>query len=192
MQSKGKYFLIIGAGCLFYPIGDHYTKKYAVYNAYKRDKIIVDGVINGTASKASLCGKILSGEDFNKIYSNDKFIKFTNEEEKHGDVTYTTGRVVDVNVLNPDPLCGNGIHFIEDNPDVIMSRLSILTHIVKAKHMREARIPNDAYVCVGYDGLFKTDKIILGDCERLHERYPDISNDDEYWWLRRFSSYISK
>jgi hypothetical protein len=190
MQSKGKYFLAIGAGCLAYPICSHYAQRYVLYRAYKHDKKVVDEVIGYGGSETRLYGKILSGEDFNKIYSNDKFVKFTNYNEKHGDVTYTKGRVVDVNVLTPDPLCGYGMHFMKDDVDTITNHLSILTHIIKARHMREIKIPNDAYVCVGGDGLFKTNKMIVGDREYLHKRHPEIMDSGRCSWLYRLSSDI--
>lgn len=56
--------------------------------------------------------KILSGNAFNATYKDTKFIKFTNIECIHHDLSYNKGLIEDFQKFNPYQLCyAGGLHF---------------------------------------------------------------------------------
>jgi hypothetical protein len=107
-------------------------------------------------------GHLLSGFDFNAAYRR-KFVKFTNEDEAHFGMKYKTGLNVDV-----QPLGAHGMFFLADSTQTIADYLPILKYCIKARYQRSVTIPDSAYVYVVGDGIFKTNKFILGERDEFN------------------------
>ncbi len=113
---------------------------------------------------------LMSGKDFNEMYGNRKFIKFTNIDEKHNDMSYIDGLNTDILHLVPYDFAP-GLYFTEDE----LTQVYHHSHIINIPgYVRKVTIPNDACVYMVDDNvkIYKANKIILG--ERIAaEKYID-------------------
>jgi hypothetical protein len=106
----------------------------------------------------------LSGEEFNKLYSNIQFVKLTNKNEIHRNIRYKTGLNVDPIQFNSSAACcPGGFHFCDSNNFVYW-----LVYVeIPMYYIRNIIIPNDALVYIEIDSddpvrtKMKTSKFIL-------------------------------
>src|SRR5579872_2844850 len=110
----------------------------------------------------SLIGEEIAGSEFNELFSNQTFIKLTNETENHNGFQFVDGLNIDTIDFNPNGQCqSGGIYFTHSTlmhkwigyaPDNIM------------RYIRKVIIPDDARIYIE-KYKFKADKIIL--CQRV-------------------------
>lgn len=99
-------------------------------------------------------GCIMSGTDFNKIFTNEKLVKFTNWHETHHKMHYKDGLNIDVETFTPGDICGpGGIYFTFKKYEKIWA--STLEN-----WEREVVIPDEAIVQV-LNKKVKTNMLIL-------------------------------
>ena len=91
----------------------------------------------------------------------DEYVKLTCYDENHNGYQFTTG----LNEEDIDLVSSRGLYFTNMHKYLDFKRASNGSYFY-AYWMRSVSIPEDALVCVGLDGQFKTTKIILGERTR--------------------------
>lgn len=116
----------------------------------------------------ALIGTILSGNEFNEIYGNIKFVKLLNDNMVHCHKDQKSGRILSfeynfgLNIdVRPVDHLGKGMSFCAQSKiDLFRNRYG--------KYYAYISIPNDAHVYVGAD-RFKTDMLIFTDIYKLSD-----------------------
>lgn len=112
-------------------------------------------------------GGVYSGEKFNLLSKEVRYVRLTTESENHNGFQYKTGLNVDhLRFDCSEPCSPGGLYFC---------RFDEFGKFVKyadkfCVNMRDVTIPNDAIVYVEYD-TFKTDRFILGKPVKIFENY---------------------
>ena len=130
----------------------------------------------------------LTGREFNEKYQDKKFVKLTNESEKHNGYQFRTGLNVDTLAFNPSGECEpGGIYFCElDKLWMWMDYSDYLMY-----YARLVSIPDDARVYEEED-KWKADRMILGERRKIEE--VEIWSDEkfcleavkQYWELLKY------
>jgi hypothetical protein len=107
---------------------------------------------------------MITGKQFNEQYKDYKFVKFTNEIEKHNRFRFKTGLNFDHLEFNPVGQCRpGGIYFTDYN-----KRTMWLEYGGKKMHWtRNVTIPDRAQVYVE-NNKFKADKLILSERQLIY------------------------
>lgn len=101
--------------------------------------------------------KVITGREFNELFSHHTFIKLTNETENHNTFQFHDGLNVDIIEFNPKGECNpGGIYFTEFEK----AHMWLYYSTNYMKYIREVIIPDDACVYVEKD-KFKANKIFL-------------------------------
>ena len=102
--------------------------------------------------------KEMSGEQFNKLFSDTKFVKLTNDLENHNGFQFEDGLNIDTIKFNPSGSCSaGGIYFTTYQKAYLW--FSYGRNVMK--YIRNVTIPDDARVYIE-ENKFKVDKIFLG------------------------------
>ena len=98
--------------------------------------------------------KEITGKQFNEIFKNDTFYKFTNNEENHYGYQYIDGLNIDTNEfdINRGDCSKGGLYFTSEK--------YIIEWINGNKYVRIVTIPDDARVYI-YKTKFKSNKIFV-------------------------------
>ena len=103
-------------------------------------------------------GQEFSGEDFNKLFPDTKFVKLTSETENHNGFQFNDGLNVDTMSFNPFGTClAGGIYFT----DIQKAYMWFKYNASVMKYFRDVTIPDDARVYIE-ENKFKADKMLLG------------------------------
>ena len=105
---------------------------------------------------------IISGSEFNNLYSGQICLKLTNDYECHNGLTFKTGLNIDNNTFNENNQYG--IHFCFEND---VTKWAMYGKNVM-KYYRFVTIPDDARVVV-YSNKIKTDKLTLSERFELYD-----------------------
>lgn len=103
---------------------------------------------------------LMSGKQFNAMYSDSKFVKLTNETELHHGFQFKDGLNIDTIPFNPNGECQpGGIYFCCER--YVPSWIEYNPLIGVMCWIRDVIIPDDAAVYIEYSKA-KADRIILG------------------------------
>jgi YHS domain-containing protein len=108
-------------------------------------------------------GCVLTGLQFNKICGDMKFVKLTNETEKHNRLQFSDGLIVDILPFSPKGACSPGGIYFCDSQNIARWRKygDCVMH-----YIRPVVILDDAKIYIE-EGKFKADKIFLGPRELI-------------------------
>jgi hypothetical protein len=113
---------------------------------------------------------LITGKQFNEIYKNIKFVKFTDKTEKHDDFEFKTGMN-----MHETHNYSDRIDFAE-----LTKSYKILWNLgIHVAYARYVTIPDDAEVEIdNFNNVFKADKLILS--ERIRIEDLEVWDDLEY------------
>ena len=115
-------------------------------------------------------GKEITGKQFNEIFKNNTFYKFTNDEEIHYGYQYVDGLNIDTNEfdIKGGECCKGGLYFTSEK--------YIYEWIDEYQYVRVVTIPDDARVCI-YKNKFKSNKIFVEPRIKICDSYL-LSNEE--------------
>ena len=115
-------------------------------------------------------GKEITGKQFNEIFKNTTFYKFTNIKENHFGYQYVDGLNIDINEfdINGGECSKGGLYFTSEK--------YINQWMIFNEYVRIVTIPDDARVCI-YNTKFKSNKIFVKPKIRIYDS--DLLSDDQ-------------
>ena len=118
-------------------------------------------------------GKEITGKQFNEIFKNNTFYKFTNNEEIHYGYQYVDGLNIDTNEfnINRGECSKGGLYFTSEK---------YIYEWIQGEYVRVVTIPDDARICI-YKTKFKSNKIFVEPRIRIYDS--DLLSDEQVQML---------
>lgn len=118
-------------------------------------------------------GKIMTGDEFNNLFSDITFVKLTNENECHNEFQYHDGLNVDIHNFTYNENCSKGGFYFTTKENIYHW---VYYGGMNMYYMRKVSLPDDAIIYIEDIDKFKVDKFILGPREKIleseHDFYP--------------------
>jgi hypothetical protein len=163
---KWGIFGIASSAIIHYTYGDTLYAPALTYIRYNSDKKIVNMVIGKKLSKHALKGKLMSGEDFNKIYHDSNFVVLSDYYNccPVTGKSYTCGLNIYSRPMRESPGIFGGLYFVEES---VEGATNSLLNITQSYIAYNAVVPNDAYVYVNHNNEFHASKLNIGNSESI-------------------------